>query len=82
MQHSNNMQPLQPLDIADQLTQLHDNSLRELFDVIDNHKSALHDLVQQAQAELTALVGAPAATSSQQVMRACLSLHGGGNSVL
>lgn len=45
-------------DITDRLTQLHDSSLKDLFETINGHKSALHDLVQQARAELTALSAA------------------------
>lgn len=56
--------------ITDQLTQLHDISLKELFETINSHKSALHDLVEQARAELTALVGGP---QSQQQVCVCLS---------
>lgn len=44
-------------DITDRLTQLHDSSLKELFEAINGHKAALHDLVQHAHAELSALVG-------------------------
>lgn len=52
-------------DITDRLTELHDSSLKELFETIDSHKLALHDLVQQAQVELTALVGSRAADNPQ-----------------
>jgi hypothetical protein len=48
---------MEPRTITEQLTQLHDSSLKELFDAIDGHKAALHELVQQTHAELTALVG-------------------------
>lgn len=58
---------MQPCDITDQLTQLHDSSLKELFETINSHKSALHDLVQQAHEELTALVGGAPAQQHEQV---------------
>ena len=58
---------MQPSDVSAGLTQLHDSTLKELFETIDCHKSALHDLVQQAQAELIALVGSP----EQQVQYCC-----------
>lgn len=54
-------------EITARLTQLHDTSLRELFEAINGHNTALHGLVQQAHAELSALVGraAPPPDSNQ-----------------
>lgn len=59
-------------DITDRLTQLHDSSLKELFEAINGHKAALHDLVQHAHAELSALVGRAEAAEAQPVMHLLL----------
>lgn len=57
-----------PSEITEQLTALHESSLVELFESINGHKAALHELVQQAHAELTALVsGGAASTGAEQV---------------
>jgi hypothetical protein len=58
---------MEPKTITEQLTQLHDSSLKELFETIDGHKAALHELVQQAHAELTALVGGGPQAEAPQV---------------
>lgn len=50
------------MEIGQHLSQLHQQSLHELYDAIRGHKDYLHGLVQQAQEDVAAVV----ASSRQQ----------------